>query len=124
MKSRLEKVREALAAQDLDAIIVTQPENRRYVSGFTGSDALILISAEHALLATDSRYYEQVARQAPHFRLVKMETSKTGSLLNEMVHDIEATRVGFESHHVTVAAHEEWSNAAEGFELLPTRGII
>ena len=43
---RLTKLREALTTEGLDAILITQPENRRYVSGFTGSAGVLLISHE------------------------------------------------------------------------------
>ena len=124
MSSRLGKLRGALAAEELDAMIITQPENRRYVSGFTGSRALLVISVEHALLATDFRYYEQVAKEAPDFSLTKIESDEVAPLLNEMVQGIEAKRVGFECQHVTVDTHQQWADAADGFELVPTRGIV
>lgn len=124
MSSRLAKLRESLAAEAIDAIIVTQPENRRYMSGFTGSSAVLLISAQHALLATDFRYYEQMARQSPDFCLTKIESSKIGPVLNQMVHETGARRVGFECQHVTVDMHQEWTDAAESFELVPAKGIV
>ena len=53
---RLEKLRGILAEKGLDAILISQPENRRYLSGFTGSAGWLLISAERSVLATDFRY--------------------------------------------------------------------
>jgi len=124
MSSRLAKLREALVANSLDAIVITQPENRRYISGFTGSSALLLVSTEHALLATDFRYYEQVGKQSPDFRLIKVESNEIGPILNNMVQEIQATRVGFECQHVTVDTHKQWADAAEGFELVPSKEIV
>jgi len=124
MSSRLAKIREALAANDLDAIVITQPENRRYISGFTGSSALLLISMEHALLATDFRYYEQVEKQSPDFRLIKVETNEIGPILNNLVQETQTTRVGFECQHVTVDTHKQWADAAEGFDLVPSKDIV
>lgn len=117
---RLTKLREALAAEGLDAILITQPENRRYLSGFTGSAGVLLISQDQAVLATDFRYYEQVEKQAPDFRLAKI-TDKFKTLLPELVQQVGAKRVGFESAHLTVDQHQEWQEVAEGFELVPTK---
>jgi len=117
---RLTKLREALAAEGLDAILITQPENRRYLSGFTGSAGVLLISQDQAVLATDFRYYEQVEKQAPDFRLAKI-TDKFKTLLPELVQQVGAKRVGFESVHLTVDQHQEWQEVAEGFELVPTK---
>ncbi len=120
---RLTKLREAMAAEELDAILITQPENRRYLSGFTGSAGVLLISQDQAILATDFRYYEQVERQAPGFHLAKIK-DKFESLLPELVHELGAKRVGFESAHLTVDRYQEWQKIAEDFELVPTKGLV
>ncbi|MEA3345161.1 MAG: Xaa-Pro peptidase family protein [Chloroflexota bacterium] len=126
---RLTQLRQKLAEQELDAILITQPENRRYLSGFTGSDGVLIISAEAAYLATDFRYYEQVERQAPEFTLAKVE-GKFPPRLAELISELGAQRVGFESTHVTVDQHQQWAEAAacalqgECFELVPTKGIV
>ncbi len=120
---RLTKLREALTTEGLDAILITQPGNRRYLSGFTGSAGVLLISQDQAILATDFRYHEQVEKQAPDFRLAKI-TDKFKVLLPELVHQVEAKRVGFESAHLTVDQHQEWQEVAEGFELVPTKELV
>ncbi|MBL7183483.1 MAG: aminopeptidase P family protein, partial [Anaerolineae bacterium] len=120
---RLTKLRETLTAEGLDAILITQPENRRYVSGFTGTAGVLLISQDQAVLATDFRYYEQVEKQAPDFRLAKV-TDKFKTVLPELVHQVGAKRVGFESAHLTVDQHREWQEVAEGFELAPTKELV
>ncbi len=120
---RLTQLRHKFAEQELDAIVITQPENRRYLSGFTGSDGALIISAEAAYLATDFRYYEQAQRQAPDFTLAKIE-DKFPPRLAELVVEMGAQRVGFESTHVTMDQHQRWAEVAEGFELVPTKGIV
>jgi Xaa-Pro aminopeptidase len=120
---RLTKLREALTTEGLDAILITQPENRRYLSGFTGSAGVLLISQDQAVLATDFRYYEQVEKQAPDFRLAKI-TNKFKTLLPELVHQVGAKRVGFESAHLTVDQHKEWEEVAQDFELVPTKELV
>ena len=119
---RLTKLRETLTTDGLDAILITQPENRRYLSGFTGSTGVLLISQDQAVLATDFRYYEQVEKQAPDFRLAKV-TARFETLLPELIQQVGAKTVGFESAHLTVEQHREWREVAEDFELLPTKEL-
>ena len=122
MSARLEKLRQKLMEEELDAILITQPENRRYLSGFTGSAGVLLISAEQAILATDFRYYEQVAREAPRFQLAKIESGeKFVDLLPDLIAQVGARRVGFEAAHLPYAQYQEWAEVAEGFELVPTK---
>lgn len=120
---RLAQLRDKLTEGELDALVITQPENRRYLSGFTGTDGALIVSAEAAYLATDFRYYEQARRQAPNFTLIKIE-DEFPPRLAELMADIEARRVGFESTHVTVDQHQRWAEAAETFELVSTKGMV
>ncbi len=73
MSHRLEKLRQSLVESELDAILISQGENRRYLSGFTGSAGFLLISQKSAILATDFRYVEQSKSQAPVFFIAQIE---------------------------------------------------
>jgi Xaa-Pro aminopeptidase len=68
---RLQKFRENLRQLPVDGMIITHPENRRYLSGFTGSTGILLINAERAWLAVDFRYWEQAATEAGNFAIIK-----------------------------------------------------
>ena len=69
--NRLERLREVLVEKNLDGMLITQPDNRFYLSGFDGSAGYLLITSQEAFLATDFRYLEQVKRQAPDFTLFR-----------------------------------------------------
>ena len=120
---RLAKLRDTLAEHSLDAILVTQPENRRYLSGFTGSAGALLISAERAVLATDFRYFEQVEREAPDFELAKIE-GKFSKSVPGLLADVGVRRLGFESQHVTVDQLYDWSQVPEGVEWVPLKETV
>lgn len=120
---RVQRLREAIAEAGLDGLLVTQPENRRYLSGFTGSAGVLLITADHALIATDFRYYEQVARECPDFELVKVKNKFT-EVLPEMLSAAGVKKLGFESQHLTVAQYEEWRKVTEEVEWVPTKEMV
>jgi len=121
--ARLTRLREVLRQQQLDAILISQPENRRYLSGFTGSSCWLLISADQALLATDFRYYDQVALESPDFTLVQIKLKLT-DLLRGMIEQAGARRVGFEADHATFDSVQEWREAVPDCEWAPTKGLI
>ena len=123
MSDRLNRLRQIIDREELDALIVTQPENRRYVSGFTGSAGVLVISAEHALLVTDFRYYEQVGVQAPAFDLVRVIDSPTGSLA-EALDPLGFTLVGFERLDLSVQTFDQWRAAIPDVEWVPTSGLV
>lgn len=121
---RLKKLRQKLLDEGLDAILITNPANRRYLSGFTGSAGMLIISQDRACLATDFRYYEQVEKQAPQFELIKITARFTASLPS-LIKELDVRQVGFESKNMTFDMHNELSAALpEGVEFVPTADII
>ena len=76
---RLSMVRAELANWQVDAVLISSKSNRRWLSGFTGSDGLLLVSEDRALIGTDSRYWEQAEEQAPTFELYKFKGSRVAA---------------------------------------------
>lgn len=100
LHKRLTAVRQQLAHWHVDALLLSSPANRRWLSGFTGSNGMLLISAEQALLATDSRYYEQAQAEAPAFQLFKHERTNADNLAFFQV--VQGQRLGIEAVHTSV----------------------
>jgi Xaa-Pro aminopeptidase len=130
MNTRLSALRQKMAEQKLDAMLVTQAENRRYLSGFTGSAGYLFISATQAHLATDSRYWEQVGQQAADFTLAKIEAGKSNQLFADLVRATGATRVSYEAGDLTMANYRELQKALRPdraraiARLVPTKGLV
>ena len=101
-KHRLKKLRERLLEKGLDALLVSAPENRRYLSGFSGSAGYLLITRDEAVLATDFRYVEQGGRQAPNFRVKRIAGGP--GWFPKLASEMGIGRAGFESQDMTVAA--------------------
>ena len=72
IKDRLAKLRPELVKKEIDALLVSQPKNRFYLSGFDGSDGYLLITAKDLIVATDFRYVEQVKRQCSDYTLFQI----------------------------------------------------
>jgi Xaa-Pro aminopeptidase len=120
---RVELLRGRLQSAGLDGLLVSQPENRRYLSGFTGSAGWLLISAEQAMLATDFRYYEQATLESPLFELVKLGSGLPQSLAGTLQRT-SIRRLGFESDHATFNDVQAWSKSAPSYEWVPVQGVV
>ncbi len=105
--ARLRALRDRIQARGLTGAFISQPENRRYLSGFTGSAGWLLITQDEALLITDFRYWEQAQQQAPQFELVRL-TERLDDLMPELVDRLGEQRIGFEATHITVDEHRRW----------------
>ncbi len=129
MTDRLERLRAALLERELDAALISNPPNRRYLSGFTGSAGYLLITAGETVIATDFRYYEQSATQAPDFRLHKM-VGAFDAWVPELVVGLGGKKIAFESTDITVATHVQLRKAVAAMpeaarpDLVPVTDLV
>lgn len=104
MNTRLSNIRRRLADQSLDGILISSPDNRRYLSGFTGSAGILFISADISILATDSRYHEQAGNQALEYQVVNHDLK--WSWLLDVFSKAAIKSVGIESRNMTVSTYK------------------
>jgi Xaa-Pro aminopeptidase len=100
---RRDKLRALVSEQGADAALVTRLVNVRYLTGFTGSNAALLLTPDHAVLATDGRYITQSERQAPDLERVIDRQCATALVTRAGKNGVR--RLGFEDHDVSVAVH-------------------
>ena len=74
---RLQILRTILSEKNIQALLISQPENRYYLSNFSGSAGYLLIMQDKQLLSTDFRYVEQVKRQSPAYSLFEIKGEMT-----------------------------------------------
>jgi Xaa-Pro aminopeptidase len=99
--ARLAALRESLGRADLDALLVTALPNIRYLTGFSGSNALLLVTAIDCVLFTDFRYATQVADEVGTGVAVRIEpTSLWAGLWHAIGSVAGGQRIGFESSHL------------------------
>lgn len=112
----------ALAAQRIDAMLVTHLTHVRYLSGFSGSNAALLVHKDlTAQIATDGRYLTQIADEVPDIPAIDERQCATG-LLSRVTSGL---RVGYEADYVTVSGLEQLRKACpEDVTLVPVRGEI
>ncbi len=120
-QQRLQAVRRQFDGWGVEALLVTSRPNCRWLSGFSGSAASLLISAHAAVLATDARYWEQARDQAPDFELYEHRRRPQDDIA--FLRSAAAQTIGFEANHVTVEEAEKLS-AVEGLHWQPLNDPI
>jgi Xaa-Pro aminopeptidase len=125
--NRLSKLRRLIAEKGPDTLLISQPENLRYVSGFTGSSGWLLISGQSAILATDFRYLDQAKGESPDFEIIRIK-QEMHDWLPRLICDLGWRKLGFESNFVSYESHHRLSEAIKAkqinLELAPTTGIV
>ena len=121
---RIVRLRNLFRDNQIDGLLVVQPENRYYLSGFAGSAGSLLVSREDAVLATDFRYAEQALAQATEYRVLRISGAIT-EWLPQVLKEAGIKRLGFESEHTTFDVHSKLSAILEGTRcrLVPCPGL-
>lgn len=117
---RLEQIRQEMKQRSLDGVLFYKPENRFYVSGFTGSTGYALILEEKEYFITDFRYISQSSEQCKGFIIEEIGAQRQ---LPDVLHDLGVQRLGFEEDFMTVAEHQALQDKFKG-ELVPMEGFI
>ncbi len=124
LKIKLEKVRKKLDEFEIDAILINYLPNIRYLTGFSGSSGLCLISKSDALFITDFRYKEQVKVQVKHFKKL-IAVGKTLLDLIEEKNILQGlSRVGFEAEHISFSLISEFKKRFKNVKFVPTKNFI
>jgi Xaa-Pro aminopeptidase len=126
--AELARLRQQLAARGLDGFFVAAPEtlprvNLRYLSGFTGSSAYLLVTAQEAWLLTDFRYVEQAEAEAGTFEVRQHERPYLKTVA-ALVNEAGLKRIGFEADKVPVRMWQEWREALPAVEWVDTGGLV
>jgi Xaa-Pro aminopeptidase len=127
VNNRLQKLRSKLAEKEIDAIFVTQSENRRYLSGFDGSAGFLIISAQKAVLATDFRYTEQAITEAPDFEILRI-ANNINDWFPGLIDELGIKRPGFEACDVSFHFHRQLNDALRekklAIKMVPVNGLV
>lgn len=119
---KITKLRLALEEHQIDALLITSGYNRRYITDFTGTAGVAIISKDQAVFITDFRYTEQAEKQISNFEIVK----HTKSLIEEVSVQIDkmgVKKLGFEKDNMTYAMFESYQKAINS-DLIPVSGLV
>jgi len=98
---RLGLLRERLVTEHLDAMLVTGLPNVRYLTRFSGSNAIVVLTASEAVLLTDFRYKTQARNECPPSVRVRIESASLWTGVWQTLAELGAQTVGFETAHLT-----------------------
>ncbi len=123
MSARVDKLLEAVAERELDALLVSNLVNIRWLTGFTGSNAAAVIGPRQRRFITDFRYLTQAADQVEP----SWEREISSDLLKRTADGLPEgpLRLGFDDAHLTVKQHAQLAEAVgEGVELVAAGGLL
>jgi Xaa-Pro aminopeptidase len=127
ISNRLVILRQSLDEKEIDAVLISQPENRYYLSDFDGTSGLLLITKRDNILATDFRYLEQAERQAANFEIFKT-TGEMEGWLPRLINGLSIRSIGFEDSHLSFSTYNRLvnilTNLTPRISLVPLDGLL
>lgn len=127
IKDRIQKLVAELGEKDIEGILISQPENRRYLSGFNGSAGFLFVTPKDCVIATDSRYTVQAKNQAPDYKLSTIGGDMS-RWFPELIDELGIKRLGFESEHTAFGQHRHLcdilNKGKSGLKLIPVDGVV
>lgn len=123
IRERVNRLSAFFVDTGVEALYVTAPENRYYLSGFTGSDGALLLCRNQSYLLTDFRYTTQAAKECPGFEVV--EASGSGiKMLNELCRQNHVSQLGCEGDYLTYNQFQELQKELTSVEFKPVSGLV
>jgi len=120
---RLQNLRLKMKEADLPALFVARPENRRYISGFTGTSGFVLVTTLKSYLLTDFRYVEQAQQQSPGYEVVD-HGSDLGMAIKQILQEERVEELGFEEDFVTYKQYKNLEEKLRPVVLKPAAGLV
>lgn len=132
IKARIERLRSRLAEGGVDAMLVSQPQNRRYLTGFTGHDSpgggtagWLLVSPSQVVMVAGFLSLEQARIEAPELPLREVSGNRTAEVVAEVAREWNLKRIACEGNHLTYLTFTDLQRHLDGqCELLPVEGWL
>src|SRR5689334_1858434 len=124
---RADRLRARFGEAEIDALLVTSLPNVRYVTSFTGSAGMLLVTPDALVFTTDGRYRTQSAAQLAAAGVdAEIEVGATITAQREaLARALDGSaRVGLEAHAITWSQQRAFAETFAGHDLVPTEGIV
>jgi len=122
--NRIKKLQKVLEKENLDLLLVTSLPNVRYLSGYSGTNGLILISPNGCVFLTDFRYKEQAGEQVKHLKVVIAERDLIQTLPSLNLLKGKRLKLGFESSQLSCGTYQKLKSLLPHCLLVPTENLI
>ena len=127
---RLDRLRDAFDAHEIDALVVTTLANVRYLTGFSGSAGVLTVTRDAALLTTDGRYRTQSAEQveksgaAARVEITIGPVTEQRKAAQSALAAATVARIGLEADNVSWSAQRTWADLLDGDRLVATSNAV
>ena len=121
---RRNKVRRVIGKQKLHALLITNPLNLRYLTGFTGGSGCLLVQSNGDTILSDPRFTIQIEEECPDLEaIIRPRSESTSKTLAKLLGKIPG-KLGIEAESVTIAQRDRLFQHLSHWELVPTKSVV
>ncbi len=125
MHERITRLRQQMVGRSFDTLLITNLSNVFYLTGFTGSAGVAVVTLANEYILVDPRYTAQAKAECPTCKVVEYSARPTSVAIGELLNDLRPDRVGYEADHVSVAFYRAIRAQVEpSISMRSTRGIV
>ena len=118
------KLGQILSEQKLDAVILSNADNIRYLSGYCGDTGLMFFSEKRSVIMTDFRYIFQVKAEAPEWEAFDIGNDGYATAIANLVQEENCKLIGYEADHLLCSAMEEWKKKMSSVEFVNLEEVL
>lgn len=122
-RARLDRLADAVHQEGLDALLVTNPTDVAYLTGFLGGDSYLLVEGPRATILSDFRYQEELEPIKPVARIV-IRTRPITEAAVELLASVKGGRVGVQGEHISLAEYGALAASLGPHRVAPTTGLV
>jgi len=123
LQERVKRLQGLFDVNGVDAFYVTAPENRYYLSGFSGTSGALLLCRNNSYLITDFRYTSQASQECPGFEIIEAPGNGIEALAGLCRKD-HVSQLGCEGDNLTYAQFQALRQVLTSVELKPVSGVV
>jgi Xaa-Pro aminopeptidase len=122
---RRERLIPKLGEAKVDALLVTNPLNVHYLTGFTGDSSFVIIMPERTILVSDTRFAVQIKQDCPDLETaIRGPAKTTWQEAVDVLGKLGARSIGVESQHLTISSFGKLKELAPDLEFAPTKDLV
>lgn len=119
----MRRLRRLLGEHDLDAVLIANPNDIRYLTGFSGEDSALIVLERSLVMVSDFRFEEELAALPATTRLV-IRTNGLLEAVGQTLRDTGVDRIGVQAEHLTILARREIARRAGARRLLDAPPLL
>lgn len=120
---RLQRLKDKVRRKGLDALLVSKLPNVKYLSGFSGTEAMMLVTGERSIFITDFRYIEQAQEECQGLEVVERRKTFT-QVLVWLVRRLGLRKMGFDAESLNFAQYSELMRSLGKRRMVPVKGLV